>query len=112
MVLLTEASLVRIVVKGTERTVKGPGTLKRKKPVSAYWVKKEGVCFVLSDWRRGGGGAGDRGEGAESYDREKAWSSINHSILSGPPHQRAQLAVSLTLTKLSFFSASAPNFNK
>ncbi len=66
---------------------------------------------MLTDRRRAGG-AGDCGGGAESYDREKAWSSINHSILSGPPYQRAQLAVSLTLTKLSFFSASAPNFNK
>jgi hypothetical protein len=28
---------------------------------------------------RGGGG----GRGAESYDRKKAWSSINHAILSG-----------------------------
>ncbi len=33
----------------------------------------------------GGGGGGGGGEvgGAVSYDREKAWSSINHSILYG-----------------------------
>jgi hypothetical protein len=30
---------------------------------------------------RGGGGRG--GRGAESYDRKKAWSFKNHSILSG-----------------------------
>jgi hypothetical protein len=32
----------------------------------------------------GRGGEGEKGrEGAKSYDSEKAWSSINHSILSG-----------------------------
>jgi hypothetical protein len=31
----------------------------------------------LTDWREGGGG----GRGAESYDRKKAWASINCSIL-------------------------------
>jgi hypothetical protein len=31
---------------------------------------------------RGGGGRGDR-RGAESYDPQKAWPSINHSILFG-----------------------------
>jgi hypothetical protein len=31
----------------------------------------------------GGGGGGERvGDGAKSYDGEKSWSSINHSILS------------------------------
>ncbi len=43
-------------------------------------------------WREGGGEGG--GQGAESYDSKKGWSSINHSILSGllssapfhPPH--------------------------
>ncbi len=39
-------------------------------------------------WERGGGG----GLGAESYDRNEDWSSINHSILSGSnsfPHELA-----------------------
>jgi hypothetical protein len=35
----------------------------------------------LTDGRWGGGG----GRGAKPYDREKAWLSINHSILSGLP---------------------------
>jgi hypothetical protein len=30
-----------------------------------------------------GRGEGGCGEGANSYDGEKAWSSINHSLLSG-----------------------------
>ncbi len=34
----------------------------------------------LTDGRRGGG------RGAESYDRQKAWTSINRSILSGTVH--------------------------
>jgi hypothetical protein len=34
----------------------------------------------LSYWRVEGGG----GRGTKSYDGEKAWSSINHSLLSGP----------------------------
>jgi hypothetical protein len=34
----------------------------------------------LTDGREGGRLGG--GRGAKSYDREKAWSSINHSILS------------------------------
>jgi len=34
-------------------------------------------------WHGGRGGEGGGGRGAESYDRKKAWSSINHSILSG-----------------------------
>ncbi len=33
----------------------------------------------------GGGATGD-GEGAQSYDSEKAWPSINHSIISDPDH--------------------------
>jgi hypothetical protein len=33
----------------------------------------------LADGRGGG-------EGARSYDAEKAWSSINHSVLSGRNH--------------------------
>jgi hypothetical protein len=37
----------------------------------------------LADGREGGWG----GRGAESYDRKKAWSSIDHSILSGIMHQ-------------------------
>ncbi len=37
----------------------------------AYWLERGDV---------GGGG------GAKSYDGEKAWSSINHSILSGSKH--------------------------
>jgi hypothetical protein len=36
------------------------------------------VCRRSTKWI-GGGGEG----GAKSYDREKAWPSINHSILSG-----------------------------
>jgi hypothetical protein len=28
------------------------------------------------------------GRGAKSYDREKAWPSINHSIFSGRHHQK------------------------
>ncbi len=31
----------------------------------------------------GGGGGGGGGRGTKSYDREKAWPSIDHSILSG-----------------------------
>ncbi len=34
---------------------------------------------VRTYWRQGGGGGG---QGAKSYDCEKAWSSVNHSILS------------------------------
>jgi hypothetical protein len=40
------------------------------------------VCRRSVLYWRGGGGAGD-GRGAKSYDREKAWPSINHSILPG-----------------------------
>jgi hypothetical protein len=42
--------------------------------------KQEDRERETSCWREGGEGWG--GRGAESYDRKKAWSSINHSILS------------------------------
>ncbi len=53
-----------------------------------YWMTYRGNCFLsvflcapveLTDGREGVGGAG----GAKSYDHEEAWTSINHSILSG-----------------------------
>ncbi len=43
-------------------------------------TKKSVKYRQLADGRGVGGGSGG---GAESYDRKKAWSSINHSILSG-----------------------------
>ncbi len=43
------------------------------------------------DWKRETTCSRERGEGggrgAESYDRKKAWSSINHSMLSGYSHE-------------------------
>jgi hypothetical protein len=52
-------------------------------PLSANCLSSRSQSFCvlpdqLTDWREGGGG----GRGAESYDRKKAWASINCSILS------------------------------
>jgi hypothetical protein len=40
-----------------------------------------------------GGGGGRGGRGADTYDRKKAWSSIDHSILFGQVHSRHISAV-------------------
>jgi hypothetical protein len=44
------------------------------------------VELTDENWGEGSGGRGGMGGGgANSYDREKAWSFINYSILSGQP---------------------------
>ncbi len=51
------------------------------KTLQAFRVQKPRYCHLFGTTccrERGEGG----GRGAESYDRKKAWSSINHSILS------------------------------
>ncbi len=45
-------------------------------------------------------GEGGGGRGAESYDREKAWPSINHTILSGRPPLAAISQYSVRCFKL------------
>ncbi len=49
-------------------------------------------------------GARGRGRGAESYDRKKAWTSINGSIL---PESNAKIDFYITLAKMHKISARA-----
>ncbi len=58
-----------------------PSPLSRQQVVSfnTSCVSQVGRAF----WREGGGGV------VKSYDNEKAWSSINYSILSGVQHVRS-----------------------
>jgi hypothetical protein len=48
------------------------------RPATHMKTKKE---RQLADGRGGGGGGYGGEQGAESYDRKKAWYSVNHSIL-------------------------------
>jgi hypothetical protein len=52
----------------------------------------------LSDGREGG-----RGRGAKSYDREKAWPSINHSIHSACVSPASRNQISSHKSQLSIF---------
>jgi hypothetical protein len=47
-------------------------------------------------WAGGGGGAGG-GSGTVSYDSKKAWPSINHLILSAPPHHTVKKEKKISL---------------
>jgi hypothetical protein len=54
-------------------------------PLSCLQVASfsQSSCFSPVKLSYGGEEGGEGVERAKSYDREKAWSSINHSILSG-----------------------------
>ncbi len=58
-------------------------------PIAPSPVSKVSLFLSLSVcrayWQKGGTGGGSRGR-SESYEREKSWSSINHSILSAQAH--------------------------
>ncbi len=53
----------------------------------------------LADGRLGAGGGGG---GARSYADEKAWSSVNHSILSGP-HKTLEKGSTKAICPVPFF---------
>ncbi len=83
----------------------GKSSLGFTEDIREYWMNYRGPRFLAVVWfnpplssvsstmRRLTGrlrkrnnfltGGGGEGEGAKSYDGEKAWSSLNHSILSG-----------------------------
>ncbi len=68
-----------------------------------HWLEehktpKKLSCNLTSCWQKGGGGR--PGRGAYSYYRKKAWSSTNHSILSGEEY-RMRSAMSCSLPEVT-----------
>ncbi len=72
----------------------------RPPPFPSSPVSKLSLFLSLTGGRGAGGGGG---RGAESYDRKKAWSSINHSKLSGSKPQHVS-----GINFLTFFRIIAP----
>ncbi len=72
-----------------QRVYRGPGFLSMfwlthtpspPFPSASFSLLSDFLCVELADDDERGGGAG---EGAKSYDEEKAWSSFNNLTLSG-----------------------------
>jgi hypothetical protein len=53
-------------------------------------------------------GGGGSGRGAKSYEREKDWSSINHSILFAPPPFILSPNIPYQLKRVDFYFCSVP----